>query len=275
MADGFGDGEVAIPVRVVGVGVQPVGGFEPIEIVFDVEEIRRIGWGESSLVAQLVEARIEVVHEFVEVALGQIVSFEEVGVVFFLRPVQAPEVAGVLVRPRLARTPDDAEVEVQRARRGHADLVPEKHVHHFVQRELLAAAIALALAGGEFLPLRRKRFAVLILRLKRAAVVELVAETALAGVVTAVRAAQAVVDVVIDFAVIDHRAFPVEGEAGFVHHAVDDLRGQLIAAIEPRRALGQIRIARDEGEDGQGLQRGGGELEVVRHVVVNEAGEVQ
>ena len=72
---------------------------------------------ERTLVTHLVQAEDEVVHELVEISAGQVVRFEEIDIVFFLRPVQAPEVAVVRIGAGLAGAADDAEMEVKRARR--------------------------------------------------------------------------------------------------------------------------------------------------------------
>ncbi len=234
----------------------------------------RIGHGERGLVTPLIRAQHVVVHELVKIALRHVVGVEKVHIVFFLAPVQSPEIAGILVSARLGCAANDAEMEMERARRRHADFVPEEKVHHFVQRELFAATIALAFAGRELAPLGRHFIAALIARLQQRAVVEADAEAALARVIPPIRAAQAIVNVVKNLAVVNHRALPIEMQPPLAPLPADVLR-KLIAAVEPRRALVHVGVARDERIDLQRLQVRARVREVIRNPVINEVGEVQ
>ena len=240
VANRLGDGEVAIPVGVVRVRIQPVRSLEAGQVVLDVEEVGRVRRRERRLIAQLVEAEHVVVHELVNITARQIMRVEEVHVVFLLRPVQAPEVAGIRIRTRLACATDDAEMEMQRARRGHADFVPDEIVHDFIQRPCHGTAIPLPFASGQLAPFRREAISVLVLRVEQSTVLEPDAEAALAGMITSVRAAQTVADVVIHLAVVNHRSLPVEMEPPLVASPAHVLR-QLIVRAEPRTALIHVR----------------------------------
>ena len=254
VADGLGDGEVTIPVRVVGVSQQPVRALQSGQVVLDVEEIGRVRHRRRSLIALLVHAGGKVVDELVKIALGQVVRVEEVHVVFLLRPAQAPEIAGVLVGTRLARAADDTEMKVESGRCRHADLVPQEIIHDLLQREGLGAPVALAFAGGQLAPLGGELFSALVFRIEIFPLVELVADAALAGMVASIRAAQPVGDVVIHGAVVNHRAFPVEEEPAFVLLAVNRLGRDLVGGAEPGGALINIRRASDQRVNGQRLQ---------------------
>ena len=107
---------------------------------------------------------------------------------------------------------------------GHADFVPEEIVDDFVQGERQRAAVALAFAGGQLAPLRGEGIAILIFGFEEAALLETNAEAALAGMVAAVGAAQTVGDMIVDLAVVDDRALPIEVEAALVAPAADRLR---------------------------------------------------
>src|SRR5687767_4971186 len=163
-------------------------------------------------------------------------GIEEIDVILFLAPIQTPEITGILIARSFLGAADHAEMEVERTGRRHSHFVPEKKVHNFVQRELFAAAIALAFAGRQLTPLGGKTIAVLILGFQQASILEANAEAAFARMITAIRAAQSIRDVVVNFAVVKDGAFPVEMQTPFIALPADVLR-ELIAAIEPGRGV--------------------------------------
>src|SRR6185436_13231776 len=110
--------------------------------------------------------------------------------------VQAPEVTRVLVGPRLGSAADDPEMKVKSSRSRHPNFVEEEKIHHFVERELFASPVALALAGGQLTPLSWETLATVVFGFEKTSSVEANAEAAFARMIAPIRAAQPVMGMI-------------------------------------------------------------------------------
>ena len=110
---------------------------------------------------------------------------------------------------------DDPEMEGVEVGGGHPGHVPEHRVHRFCDAEVADALIVEHLAGVEGSPARRVALAVVVPGLEVAALWKADAHRALAAAsVAVVGLAQPVPDMVVDLAVVDEGALPIEVVTG-------------------------------------------------------------
>ena len=190
-----------------------------MQIEADVVKLRAVADHSERLVAALAFGIEHEIGELVEVALGHVARLEEAHVVAFLRLLDAPEISMVLVRC-LGRVIDDAKVEPVRALRRHAHRVVEFVTNFFRQPPRIAALGAEHPADVEDSPRPLVLAPLLIARCEVVPLVEAEFVVALAAreapvevTVAAVAAAQSRLDVIVDDAVVNHRALPIVGAA--------------------------------------------------------------
>src|SRR5882762_8175248 len=111
-------------------------------------------------------------------------------------------------------------MEIEGRRRRDIHFVEQIEVHKLIERKELRSAITLALARRQFPPLRWKPLPVLIFGIKQVAFVEADAEAPFARMVAAVRAAKAIMNMVVNDAIVNHSGFPVKQQPAFVARAV-------------------------------------------------------
>ena len=124
-------------------------------------------------------------------------------------------------------------MEVECALGRGLDLVEEKSVYKFIQSKRLGAAVALAFAGGQLAPLGWEGFSVLIFGIEEVALVEADAKAAFTVLVTAIGAAQAEADMVVDDSVINDGSLPVVMGVAVVAGAIRIGLGKAVRGVEP------------------------------------------
>ena len=100
---------VVVPSIVIHMLHQPLLGPSPMQIPADVLIIRSVRDAIRRLVADFLGGIEDPIRKLVEIALFQVVGFQEPDIIAFLRLAQPPEIAGVLAG--LVDAVDDPKVE--------------------------------------------------------------------------------------------------------------------------------------------------------------------